>query len=143
MSRIVPLVSLLAAIALPASAQTPLERYIEADLSINNGDGYKTSNNETATLGWGESYIMMSYASAYLATDDTFFLDKLADHADFAAPSAPRPASSSTSSIPRVSHAHSRSVSTSRAKSTSITSAERATTTAIRERRVAGFASPP
>ena len=68
--------------AVTAHGGTPLERYMEADLSVGGGDGFKTSTNETATLAWGESYIMMSYGAAYLGSGDRFFLDKLADHAD-------------------------------------------------------------
>lgn len=69
-------------VPLIAYSLTPIERYDAADNSINGGDGYKYSNNETATLAWGESYIMMSYVSAYRAGNDNFYLDKLADHAD-------------------------------------------------------------
>jgi len=66
----------------PALTDTLRERYDAADQSVNGGDGYKYYTNETATLAWGESYIMMSYISAYLGTHDTCYLDKLCDHAD-------------------------------------------------------------
>ena len=68
--------------AAEAHAVTSRVRYEEANASINSGDGYKTSNNENATLAWGESYIMMSYMAMYRATGDTLYLDRLADHAD-------------------------------------------------------------
>jgi len=50
------------------------------------GDGmwYRGRHNETATLAWGESYVMMSLASMYRATGDRSYLDRLAEHADAA-----------------------------------------------------------
>lgn len=81
MKTVISLVMVLAMAAL-ALADTPRERYDAADMSVNGGNGYKDYNNETATLAWGESYIMMSYVSAYESTGDTYYLDKLADHAD-------------------------------------------------------------
>ena len=80
-SAIIIIIALAAAV-FPAFADTPRERYDQADQSINGGDGYKTYTNETATLAWGESYIMMSYIAAYKGTGDLAYLDKLADHAD-------------------------------------------------------------
>lgn len=68
--------------AAQAQAVTSRIRYEEANAAINNGDGYKTHNNENATLAWGESYIMMSYIAMYRATGDPLYLDRLADHAD-------------------------------------------------------------
>jgi len=50
------------------------------DKSINNGDGYKTGLG--GILAWGESYIMLSYVQMYRATGDTYYLDKLVDHAE-------------------------------------------------------------
>jgi hypothetical protein len=52
------------------------------DMALNGGEGYKGYNNETATLAWGESYIMMAYDAMYGATGDPYYLKKLADHAD-------------------------------------------------------------
>jgi len=75
------LVAIIAAVV-SVNAETLRERYDAADYSINEGNGYKEYNNETATLAWGESYIMMSYIAAYEGTLDTAYLDKLCDHAD-------------------------------------------------------------
>lgn len=63
-----------------ALAETPRELFDQADLALNSGNGYKFYTNEQATLAWGESYIMMSYALMYEATHDRYYLDKLADH---------------------------------------------------------------
>ncbi len=52
-----------------------------ANLALNKGDGYKTSNNYSGTLAWGESYIMMSYAVMFRGTGDPVYLLRLADHA--------------------------------------------------------------
>ncbi len=73
---------LLLFLASPLSAQTPIDRYDTAYSSVNGGDGYKTYHNETATLAWGEGYIMMSFVAAYEGTGDLAYLDLLADHAD-------------------------------------------------------------
>ncbi len=50
--------------------------------NVNDGDWYKGYDNETATLAWGESYVMMSLASMYRATLDPMYLDRLAMHID-------------------------------------------------------------
>lgn len=54
--------------------------YDAANLKLNGGDGYKTSDNAAGTLAWGESYVMMSYAAMYRATGDVSYLLSLADH---------------------------------------------------------------
>ncbi len=53
----------------------------QVNQSLNGGDGYKTATNETGTLGWGESYVMMSYAAMFRASGDPTYLVTLADHA--------------------------------------------------------------
>jgi hypothetical protein len=73
------------ALALPAALARPATsraRFEEANASINNGDGYKSSDNLNATLAWGESYIMMGYMAMYRATGDRMYLDRLCNHAD-------------------------------------------------------------
>ena len=64
--------------------RSPFTRQVfdAADLSINNGDGFKDADNSNRLLTWGEAYIMSSYAQMYRATQDTYYLDKLVDHAD-------------------------------------------------------------
>jgi len=81
MRRLIPAL-LVVLIPAFAHAVTSRVRYEEANGSINGGDGYKTYDNLTATLAWGESYIMMSYPAMYRATGDRLYLDRLADHAD-------------------------------------------------------------
>ncbi len=53
----------------------------KADQALNAGDGDKTATNETGTLGWGESYVMMGYAAMFRQSGDPTYLVKLADHA--------------------------------------------------------------
>jgi hypothetical protein len=48
--------------------------------NVADGDWYRDANNETATLAWGESYVMMSLASMFRATGDLVYLDRLAHH---------------------------------------------------------------
>lgn len=64
--------------------KSPFTRAVfdQQDLSINNGDGYKNSQNTDGALSWGESYIMRGYMQMYRATRDTYYLDKLVNHAD-------------------------------------------------------------
>jgi len=50
--------------------------------NVNDGDWYLDYDNETATLAWGEAYVMMSLASMYRATLDPMYLDRLAQHID-------------------------------------------------------------
>jgi hypothetical protein len=46
------------------------------------GDWYIGENNESATLAWGESYVMMSLAAMFRATGHRMYLDRLAEHLD-------------------------------------------------------------
>ncbi len=50
--------------------------------NVNGGDWYRDYNNESATLAWGESYVMMALAAMYRRTGDPLYLDRLAYHAD-------------------------------------------------------------
>lgn len=52
-----------------------------ANLGLNNGQGYKTYQNASGTLAWGEAYIMMGYAAMFRGTSDPAYLMSLADHA--------------------------------------------------------------
>jgi hypothetical protein len=77
--------------ALPATAEPLASRPFTADpftrevfdrldRSINDGNGFKSgAANEIA---WGECYIMLAYLDMYRVTGDTYYLDKLVDHAD-------------------------------------------------------------
>lgn len=56
--------------------------YEDAYDNVAGGDWYRDSDNETATLAWGESYVMMSLAAMYRATGDPEYLVRLAWHAD-------------------------------------------------------------
>jgi len=50
--------------------------------NVEGGDWYRTSDNESATLAWGESYVMMSLAAMFRATGDPEYLRRLAWHGD-------------------------------------------------------------
>lgn len=47
-----------------------------------NGDWFKNSNDESGTLAWGETSVMMAYLDMYETTWDTAYLDKFISHAD-------------------------------------------------------------
>ncbi|WP_157248616.1 hypothetical protein [Nonomuraea typhae] len=70
-------------LALTGGAQTVedvwLTKYQALEAQIG-GSSYR--NPDSATLAWGESYIMRSYLDVYQATGDTAWLDKLVTHAD-------------------------------------------------------------
>lgn len=73
-------------ILVPAVGQavTARLRFDEAYDNVADGAWYQGSNNETATLAWGEAYVMMSLAAMYRGTADPYYLDRLAQHADAA-----------------------------------------------------------
>ena len=50
--------------------------------TVQGGDWYIGENNETATLAWGESYVMMSLVAMFRATEHRMYLDRLAQHLD-------------------------------------------------------------
>jgi len=54
----------------------------EAYDNVSDGDWYRDRNNETATLAWGESYVMMSLAAMFRATGSPVYLERLAWHLD-------------------------------------------------------------
>ncbi len=54
----------------------------EAYDNVSNGDWYRDRNNETATLAWGESYVMMSLAAMFRTTGSPLYLERLAWHLD-------------------------------------------------------------
>lgn len=63
-------------------AVSPRWSYEEAYLKDGDGQWYIGADNETATLAWGESYVMMSLAAMYRATGHPMYLDRLAEHID-------------------------------------------------------------
>ncbi len=50
--------------------------------NVAGGDWYRTSDNEAATLAWGESYLMMGLAAMFRATGDPVWLSRLSWHID-------------------------------------------------------------
>ncbi|MEV4760354.1 hypothetical protein AB0J86_35355 [Micromonospora sp. NPDC049559] len=74
-------VALLGATAGPARASGNdwYDRYVAMDAAV--GDSSYTSR-DSATLAWGESYILSSYLDVYQLTRDTHWLDRLVTHAD-------------------------------------------------------------
>lgn len=56
--------------------------YEDAYDNVADGDWYRDADNETATLAWGESYVMASLAAMYRVTGHPMYLDRLAWHAD-------------------------------------------------------------
>ena len=71
---------LAALLAAPASAVSARWDYEAAYDNVAGGDWYRDADNESATLAWGESYVMMSLASMFRATGDLLYLDRLAHH---------------------------------------------------------------
>lgn len=73
------LLAWLAVLPLAVSARWSYE---DAYDNVADGDWYRDADNETATLAWGESYVMASLAAMYRVTGDPMYLDRLAWHAD-------------------------------------------------------------
>ncbi len=68
--------------ATPAPAVTARQAFVDAYDNVNGGDWYMGYDNESATLAWGESYVMMGLAAMFRATGDPVWLEDLARHAD-------------------------------------------------------------
>jgi len=83
-SRALLAILLLATLGAPQEAGAVSARWAYEDAydNVSGGDWYQASDNETATLAWGESYVMMSLAAMYRATRDPMYLDRLATHID-------------------------------------------------------------
>jgi MYXO-CTERM domain-containing protein len=81
---VVPLIAFSICLGFPSVAGGVSARWAYEDAydNVNGGDWYRDSDNETATLAWGESYVMMSIAALYRATGDPVYLDRLAWHVD-------------------------------------------------------------
>jgi hypothetical protein len=65
-----------------AGAVTARWRYEAAYPNVNGGDWYRDVDNETATLAWGESYVLMSLCAMFRATGDPLYLERLTYHLD-------------------------------------------------------------
>lgn len=72
----------LVAAAIEAQGSSAAFAYEDAYDNVADGDWFRTSTNETATLAWGESYVMMSLVAMFRTTGDPLYLDRLALHAD-------------------------------------------------------------
>ena len=62
-----------------ASGNTWYDNYVAMDAAVG-GSSY--GNRDSASLAWGESYILNSYLDVYQLTRDTQWLDKLVTHVD-------------------------------------------------------------
>lgn len=57
------------------------KQFVGYDVSGNAGKGYSESAS-SATLAWGESYLLNAYVKMYRSTRNTRWLDKIVDHFD-------------------------------------------------------------
>ncbi|HEX3031701.1 MAG TPA: Ig-like domain-containing protein [Bacillota bacterium] len=69
------------------AASTPynaasLEQLFKSVDTLNGGNWYKGSNNESSTLAWGESYVLRSYLEMYRATGNEAYLQKFIDQSN-------------------------------------------------------------
>jgi len=71
-----------AALLLPTRTASAVSARWAFETAYGDGQWYRGQHNETATLAWGESYVMMALAAMYRATGDREYLDRLAAHAD-------------------------------------------------------------
>lgn len=62
-----------------ASSNVWYDKYVAAEASV--GDNYYTST-DSATLAWGEAYLLRSYLDLYKLTGSTVWLDKFTLHVD-------------------------------------------------------------
>ena len=69
-------------VTLPVGGVSARWQYEDAYDNVAGGDWYRDSDNETATLAWGESYVMMSILAMFRATGSPLYLERLAWHAD-------------------------------------------------------------
>ncbi len=69
-------------VVIPAGGVSARWAYEDAYDNVANGAWYRESNNETATLAWGEGYVMMSLAAMFRATGSPLYLERLSWHID-------------------------------------------------------------
>ena len=55
------------------------QAYKAYDLARNEGKGYSESA-DSGTLGWGEGFVIQEYAQMWEATEDAYWLAKIAEH---------------------------------------------------------------
>jgi hypothetical protein len=60
-------------------AAKPAEGYKAYDMTRNEGNGFSESA-DSGTLGWGEGAVIQSYAAMWEATEDPYWLAKIAEH---------------------------------------------------------------
>ncbi len=58
-----------------------IDRYNNLDTNLNNGNGFAASE-DSATLAWAESYILLSYLNMYEATNNDAYLNKFVEQVD-------------------------------------------------------------
>ena len=69
-------------VTLPSAGVSARLAFEDAYDNVAAGDWYRDANNETATLAWGESYVMMSLAALFRVSQNPIYLDRLAWHID-------------------------------------------------------------
>ena len=74
------LLTLLPTSAAMAADAAKLRQMFNGLDTVNNGNWHKDANNDSATLAWGQSYVMNAYITMYEATGDTYYLDKFIIH---------------------------------------------------------------
>lgn len=66
-------------VTVPATSPDYIALFDEFDEGLNGGLGMSMADNSKGQLAWLQSYHMMGYMSAWKATGDTKYLDKIAD----------------------------------------------------------------
>jgi len=69
-------------VGIPAGGISARWDFEDAFDNVAGGDWYRESNNETATLAWGEAYVMMGLAAMFRGTSSPTYLERLAWHID-------------------------------------------------------------
>lgn len=69
-------------VQLPTGGVSARWAFEDAYDNVAGGDWYRDATNETATLAWGESYVMMALASMFRATGNPLYLERLSWHID-------------------------------------------------------------
>lgn len=67
------------AVAQPLDKAALAEEFKAADAATNDGKGL-SDKADSGSLGWGEAPVLRNYSSMWLATHDTYWLEKIEDH---------------------------------------------------------------